>query len=40
MALLLIEWGYYRPHANIFVKYEIDYDTSEVTAEMQDGLIV
>lgn len=39
-ALLLIEWGFYQPRADVFAKYEIDYDTSEMTAEKQDELIV
>ncbi len=39
-ALLLIEWGFYRPPVNVFAKYEIDYESSEVTAERQDELIV
>ena len=39
-ALLLIEWHSYRPRADVFAKYEVDYDSSEMTAEKQDELIV
>ena len=39
-ALLLIEWGFYRPRKNLFAKYEVEYDKSDLTAEKQDELIV
>lgn len=39
-ALLLVEWIYYRQPVNVFAKYEIDYATSSITVEKQDGLIV
>lgn len=39
-ALLLVEWHTYQPTTRNFVKYEIDYATSSITVEKQDGLIV
>ena len=37
-ALLLLEWHSYQPHAAVFAKYEIEYATSSITVEKQDGL--
>ena len=37
-ALLLLEWHSYQPHATVFAKYEIEYATSSITVEKQDGL--
>ena len=39
-ALLLVQWDFYRPRAGVYAEYEIDYDTSDLTVEMQDDLIV
>lgn len=39
-ALLLVEWHFYQPNARIFTQYEIDYATSSITVEKQDGLII
>lgn len=39
-ALLLVEWHFYQPNARIFAQYEIDYATSSIKVEKQDGLIV
>lgn len=38
-ALLLLEWHSYQPHTIVFAKYEIEYATSSVTVEKQEGLI-
>lgn len=39
-ALLLLNWIICQPHASEFVRYEIDYATSSISAEKQDGLVV
>ncbi len=39
-ALLLVQWDFYRPRAGVYAEYEIDDDTSDLTVEMQDELIV
>lgn len=41
-ASLLVSWNYYaRPRRlSEYVEYQIDYASSEVTAEKQDGLIL
>ncbi len=39
-ALMLVEWHFYQPNAHIFAQYEIDYATSSITVEKQDGLII
>ncbi len=39
-ALLLVEWHAYQPNTTVYARYEIDYVTSSITAEKQDGLIV
>ncbi len=39
-ARLLVEWHFYQPNARVFAEYEIDYASSSITAEKQDGLIV
>jgi len=39
-ALLLVQWHTFQPNTNVFAQYEIDYATSSIKAEKQDGLIV
>ncbi len=39
-ALLLVERIYYRQHANVFARYEIDYSAYSITVEKQEELIV
>jgi len=39
-ALLLVEWRTFQPSTTVFSQYEIDYATSSITAEKQDGLII